>query len=230
MHSDFVIHIEHCSVELAFAKEAELVEAIRLGDTTEGLLLWQPDSATLVLPASKRWQATEPLLVELNASHWQLFQRRTGGAPVPQVPGIINVSHVALWQQTANYSIKQGYRDLCARLQAFFTELGIATQIHATADSYCDGDYNLNINGRKIVGTAQRVMRNGIGQQIVLAQACILIDVLVDELVKPVNLCNQHNAMTERVKAEVHTCLREHLAAVPTTQTLYQQLTKAFLP
>jgi len=230
MHSDFVIHIEHCSVELAFAKEAELVEAIRQGDTTEGLLLWQPDSATLVLPASKRWQATGLLQAELNASNWQIFQRRTGGAPVPQVPGIINVSHVALWQQTANYSIQQGYRELCARLQAFFTELGIATEIHATADSYCDGDYNLNINGRKIVGTAQRVMRNGKGQQIVLAQACILIDVLVDELVKPVNLCNQHNAMAERVKAEVHTCLREHLAVVPTTQTLYQQLTKAFLP
>lgn len=62
-----------------------------------------------------------------------------------------------------------------------------------------------------------------------LAQAFILIDVLLEEIIKPINLCYQLSDKTERVKAQVHTTLFEHIDEQPTIEQLYQQLTKAFV-
>jgi hypothetical protein len=63
----------------------------------------------------------------------------------------------------------------------------------------------------------------------VLAQAFILIDVLLDEIIKPVNLCYQLSDKTERVQAQVHTALFEHITERPPIIQLYQQLTQAFV-
>ena len=51
-----------------------------------------------------------------------------------------------------------------------------------------------------------------------LAQAFILIDVLLEEIIKPVNLCYQLSDKTERVKAQVHTTLFEHIDEQPTIE------------
>ena len=85
------------------------------------------------------------------------------------------------------------------------------------------------INGKKIVGTAQRVIIKKGGGRIVLAQAFILIDVLLDEIIKPVNLCYQLSDKAERVQAQVHTTLFEHIVERPSIEQLYQQLTQAFV-
>ena len=62
-----------------------------------------------------------------------------------------------------------------------------------------------------------------------LAQAFILIDVLLDEIIKPVNLCYQLSDKTERVKAQVHTALFDNITERPTIEKLYKQLTQAFV-
>lgn len=217
------------SVAKVFEKETQLIAQIQSGEFKQCLMLWQSQEPTLVLPAGNKWPESDALKAGLLADQWLLHSRKTGGAPVPQCPGIINLSHLYLWLEDTPYSITQAYQNLCTVLHGFFRQFKLVSQAHATEFSYCDGDYNLNINGKKIVGTAQRVILKKGGGKIVLAQAFILIDVLLDELIKPVNLCYQLSNKTEPVKAQVHTTLFEHIIERPTIEQLYKQLTQAFV-
>ena len=220
--------VKMLSVEVgeAFEKEAQLVDAIKAGDLDYALLIWQPKGKTLVLPASKRWQTTPALAKELDALGWQLLSRRTGGAPVPQTTGVLNVSHIYLVSDS--YTITQGYEELCAALTAFFAQYQLTADIHAAPGAYCDGDYNLNINGQKIVGTAQRVSRTKAKSKMVLAQACILLEGELSELIAPVNLCNQHNQNPDRIVADAHTTLAKRLSVMPTLDDLCDTLAQTF--
>ncbi|WP_087021847.1 lipoate--protein ligase family protein [Thaumasiovibrio subtropicus] len=213
----------------AFEKEAGLLKQVQNGELSQVLMLWQAKSSTLVLPAGKKWPISHTLTSALKTSGWDLYSRKTGGAPVPQRPGIINLSYIYSLESHQEYDIRATYLHLCRILQSFFERFGVKTDIHATPGSYCDGDYNLNINGKKIVGTAQRVLLKKEGGRVVLSQACILIDADMDDIVAPVNLCNLHCGHPETIKADVHTALLEHVESKPTTDSLFQALTEAFL-
>ncbi|SFC97978.1 lipoate--protein ligase family protein [Pseudoalteromonas denitrificans] len=224
-----LVRFNHIKVESAFEKEAQLLKQVQNDELDQCLILWQAKNKTLVLPAGNKWPKSDELKQALLQKNWQLLCRKTGGAPVPQCPGVINLSHIYTWPTEKTYSITLAYQNLCSVLNAFFEEFGLTSQAHTTEFSYCDGDYNLNINGKKIVGTAQRVILKKGGGKIVLAQAFILIDVLLDELIKPVNLCYQVCNKTERVKAKVHTSLFDNMNERPNIDALYQMLTQAFI-
>ena len=215
-------------VENVFAKETEILAQLQKGELNEALILWQPERPTLVLPSGNKWQSSEELLQQLMQMGWQLFSRKTGGAPVPQVPGVINVSHMYVWDEQTPYSIPKAYQDFCDKLSAFFKLYDINVDVHATPNSYCDGDYNLNIEGKKVVGTAQRVVLKQGGGKVVLAQACILIDVEIEAIISPVNLCYVHHHQEERVSAQVHTCLVEKVSHEGSVESYFQNLIKVF--
>ena len=229
MNRNKLLRYKQISVAKVFEKETQLISQIQAGEFMQCLMLWQAKEPTLVLPAGNKWPESDELKAELLATQWLLHSRKTGGAPVPQCPGIINLSHLYLWSNDTSYSITQAYENLCTVLHGFFKKYGLNSEAHATDFSYCDGDYNININGKKIVGTAQRVILKKGGGKIVLAQAFILIDVLLAEIIRPVNLCYQLCDKTERVKAQVHTGLFEHINERPTIDQLYQQITQAFV-
>jgi lipoate-protein ligase A len=224
-----IVRLIETTVSSAFEKETQLLEQVKSGDLQQALLLWQPDDKTIVLPASQKWQANPELFSQLQAKDWLILPRRTGGAPVPQTSGVINLSHMYLADRHSADLIKQGYVDLCAVLTLFFDSFGLTVGVHATPHSYCDGDYNVNINGKKIIGTAQRILTTKSQDKIVLVQACILIDVVMDELIYPINLCYELNNLDERIKPEVHTCLGQHVTPLPSTEDVYERLFKAFI-
>ncbi|TWX66328.1 lipoate--protein ligase [Colwellia demingiae] len=229
MSGNKLLKYKKISVAKVFEKETQIIAQIQAEELKQCLMLWQAKEATLVLPAGKKWLESDELKAGLSAEKWLLQARKTGGAPVPQCPGIINLSHLYLWSNDTPYSITQAYENLCTVLHAFFRQFNLTSQAHATEFSYCDGDYNINLNGKKVVGTAQRVIIKKGGGKIVLAQAFILIDVILDEIVQPVNLCYQLSDKTERVQAQVHTTLFENITERPTIEKLYQQVTQAFV-
>jgi lipoate-protein ligase A len=224
-----LLRYSQSSVGNVFKKEIQLIAQLQADELKQCLILWQAKEPTLVLPAGNKWPESPALHSALSRENWRLLSRKTGGAPVPQCPGIINLSHLYVWPDNQAYSVKLAYKNLCTVLDDFFRQFGLTSRAHATEFSYCDGDYNLNIQGKKIVGTAQRVIIKKGGGKIVLAQAFILIDVLLDEIIKPVNLSYQLSGKTEQVKAQVHTTLFEHITERPNIDQLYQQLTQAFI-
>ncbi|WP_443216372.1 lipoate--protein ligase family protein [Salinivibrio sp. PR919] len=229
-----ILRYPSLSVASAFEKEQALIQRVEQGELNEALLLWQPDAQTLVLPAGQKWPQTPELRRALSALGWQVQSRRTGGAPVPQLPGVINVSYLTVWPANTPYHIQTAYQYFCTILQSFFHQLGIVTTVGDTPGSYCDGDYNLNISGKKVVGTAQRILHLGTGagsakQTVMLAQACLLIDADCQHIVAPVSLCNQLCGHPDRIEAKVHTPLAAHLGELPATEQLFQLLTQAFI-
>ena len=229
MNKNKILRYKNTDVSRVFDKEAELIKQIQSGELDQALMLWQVAEPTLVLPAGNKWPESEALKQALANTGWQLHSRRTGGAPVPQTSGLINLSHLYIWPEGEPYSITIAYQHLVQVVKHFFKSFGLNAEAHATPHSYCDGDYNLNIDGRKIVGTAQRVILRKGGGKIVLAQACILIDGDLPQLVAPVNKCYQLSQQEGSIKADVHTCLYDCTNTTFTTEQLYQKLVQAFI-
>ncbi len=80
-----------------------------------------------------------------------------------------------------------------------------------------------------MVGTAQRVLLKKGGGQVVLSQACILIDADVEKIVEPVKLCNRLCGHNDDIRGDVHTPLFDHIEQKLSVDTLFQTLTQAFL-
>ena len=207
-----------------------MLTQLQTGLLNEALILWQPKHASLVLPSGNKWHTSEDLKMQLKGLGWQLYSRKTGGAPVPQLPGVINVSHMYVWNDNEPYSITVAYEAFCTKLTSFFAQYDVDVSVHATPGSYCDGDYNLNIAGQKVVGTAQRVVLKQGGGKVVLAQACILVDVNVETITLPVNLCYSYHNLNERVISGLLTCLREHCEKDVGYETHFQRLITSFSP
>lgn len=219
-----ILRHESVNVESVFNTESDILKAVQSSQLDQALILWQTNEDTLVLPAGSKWQQSEELAFKLGEMGWQLYARKTGGAPVPQTQGVINVSYMYTIADEEDYSISNAYESFCDILSDFFNYFDVKVDVHDTPGSYCDGKYNLNINGQKVVGTAQRVVLKKGGGKVVLAQACILIDTQANVLVKPVNLCYEHHQQTDRALANVHTSLFDHISNRPSTEELYRVL------
>jgi len=74
-----------------------------LVDHTPRFLVWEPIENVMVLPASSKWQATPELTDHMAKFGWQIEQRKTGGSPVPQAPGVINLPEICL---SSNHSVE----------------------------------------------------------------------------------------------------------------------------
>ena len=79
------------------------------------------------------------------------------------------------------------------------------------------------------MGTAQRVLLKKGGGQVVLSQACILINADVEKIVEPVKLCNQLCGHADHIRGDVHTPLFNHIEQRPSVDALFQLITQAFL-
>ncbi|WP_070962777.1 lipoate--protein ligase family protein [Vibrio sonorensis] len=224
-----VLRYDSVEVATVFDTEHQLLENIQSGQLDQALLLWQSSEETLVLPSGSKWQQSKSLKRSLRDIGWNLYTRKTGGAPVPQTRGVINVSYMYALPEQKEYSVSEAYEHFCDILSAFFQYYGIEVKTHETPGSYCDGKYNLNINQKKVVGTAQRVVLRKGGGKVVLAQACILVDTNPEQLVSPVNLCYQNLQMPDKVVAQVHTNLFDHTASRPTVSQLFQVLFNCFV-
>lgn len=72
-------------------------------------------------------------------------------------PACLNVSW--LTPVLRAISIEQSFLEFCEPLLAAMAGLGVTAYCAALPGSYCDGRFNLLVNGRKLAGTSQRIYR-----------------------------------------------------------------------
>ena len=141
--------------------------------------LWQAPQCLIVTRKDTRLPHFAAACHQLAAEGWPVHVRDSGGTAVPHGPGILNLS--LLLPRTAA-DLAHYYRLLGAPLLALLGEYGLAGSYDFVPGSFCDGQYNLVIEGRKITGTAQRWLAPGQDHGgAVLAQAMLLVDGDVDE-------------------------------------------------
>ena len=155
---------------------------------------WLRECAHDRLPRAHLWQAPQCLIVtrkdtrlpryhdaceQLAAEGWPVFVRDSGGTAVPHGAGILNLS---LMLPRTTTDLAHYYRRLGAPLLGLLGEYGLAGNYDFVPGSFCDGQYNLVIGGRKVTGTSQRWLAPGQDHQgAVLAQAMLLVAGDVDE-------------------------------------------------
>ena len=191
-------------------------EALRevLIDQTPRFLIWEPVENIMVLPASSKWRATPQLANHMENLGWQLAQRKTGGSPVPQAPGVLNLSMAYPWPSELELSTAKSYQLLIDILALWLANYGVSAKTGEVDGAYCNGAFNLSINNQKFIGTAQRICRtsavNSSRKIAVLAHAFILIDPNITNLIDAVNQCYLQSGHTEVFSRDAMTSLTEH--------------------
>jgi len=170
---------ERARVEILCAPLEEEREVDWLQSALDGearAVLWHGVQG-LVVPASyRRFPNLDAVRERFVRDGWPVRVRRSGGRPVPQGPGILNLSLTRPLGGSAGVAFGAVYDDLCVTLAAALARLGVATRQAEVPGSFCDGRHNLAVGARKIAGTAQYWIRRG-GRQAVLAHALLLVDV-----------------------------------------------------
>ena len=118
--------------------------------------------------------------------------RLSGGGLVPQGPGILNVSLACSVEHGIEHYGESAYRRLCAIVQRALDRFAIHTEPSAVSGAFCDGRYDLAVDGRKIAGAAQYWKHAGPQRRIVLAHAIVLVD---PDLEHVTDLANQFEAV-----------------------------------
>ena len=223
--------IQQLTVEAGLKAEQDLLASVCAGDVEAGVLFWQPTDHALVMPRRlSRLPGFELASIELAASGWPILLRETGGEPVPQSASTVNIAVVyAPPRSEGDHSrIETAYRRLCEPVYDLLTALGGEASLGEIEGAFCDGRFNVNLNGRKLVGTAQRWRQSKGGQRPVgLVHGALLLDNERESMVAAVNRFNQLCELEQRCRAESHIALHEVVDAPDFFERLsarYQQI------
>jgi lipoate-protein ligase A len=134
--------------------------------------------------------------------------RVSGGGLVPQGPGVLNLTLAWPAPADAPLGIDAIYRAFTDELAAAFERLEIEASAQPVEGSFCDGRFNLAIDGRKCVGTAQ-AWRRIEGRQVVLAHAVIVATADPRLLTEAANRFEDSTGGTARYRVEALTSLAE---------------------
>lgn len=208
--SDLVIDI---CVEAGLQAEQDLLAKVCAGDADYGLLMWRPTDRALVMPRRmNRLPGFSEASETLADNGWPILLRESGGEPVPQSCATVNIALVYA-QPSSDLDrdrIEIAYRRLCQPILDVLSELGGAASLGEVQGAFCDGRFNVNLDGRKMVGTAQRWRQSqGGARPVVLAHGALLVDNERQEMVAAVNRFNEICELEQRVRADSHIALRE---------------------
>lgn len=218
-------------VEKGLKTEQDLLASVCAGEIDCGLLMWRPSDRALVMP---RRMSRLPGFAEasetLADSGWPVLLRESGGEPVPQSAATVNIALV--YVQPADDAdrdrIEMAYRRLCQPILDVLTGLGGAASLGEVEGAFCDGRFNVNLDGRKMVGTAQRWRQSQGGlRPVVLVHGALLLEDERREMVASVNRFNEICEQDQRVCADSHIALHEAFPGADVLQPLaeaYRQL------
>ena len=167
-----------------------------------------PQSLTVTVRESK-FPNFPAATVELAAAGWPVAVRCTGGAAVPQGPGVLNLALVH--PKLRGWTLEDGYQLLCEILSRLLAEYGLTAEQGEVPGAFCDGLYNLQVKGQKLVGTAQRWAGSRQTHGGILAHACLLVDLDLVEATERINQLYRLCGQTEQFIPETCCSLRDFL-------------------
>lgn len=205
------------TIEAGLQAEQDLLASVCAGDAEFGLLFWQPSDRALVMPRRlSRLPGFDHACEVSAAAGWPVLLRETGGEPVPQSAATINIALVYAPPRSEGdlNRIEIGYRRLCDPICQLLDELGGTSSLGEIEGAFCDGRFNVNLDGRKMVGTAQRWRQSQGGQRPVgLVHGAMLMDDEREAMVAAVNRFNEVCGLEQRVRAQSHIALHEKFNA-----------------
>ncbi|MFB7138335.1 biotin/lipoate A/B protein ligase family protein [Gottfriedia sp. NPDC056225] len=103
----------------------------------------------------------------LNSQGYTAIVRNSGGLAVVLDEGVLNIS-IIFPEAEHKLQINDGYEMMYALIQDMFKDLTDKIVAKEIVGSYCPGDFDLSIDGKKFAGISQRRIRKGVAVQIYL--------------------------------------------------------------
>jgi lipoate-protein ligase A len=144
------------SAESDIAEEMQLLEDV-LGRSERGVLrLWRT-SPCLVVTSLLAQRPEFGAAAEASAKRgWPVVVRRTGGGPVPQTAGTLNVSLAYATPRDQTPGIDAAFRHFADAMLSALQSCGVTAVVGEIEGSCCPGRYDIAIGTKKIIGIAQR--------------------------------------------------------------------------
>jgi octanoyl-[GcvH]:protein N-octanoyltransferase len=139
-----------------FALEELLCREIGNGLRPPLVHIWRHEHALILGLRDRRLPHAEKAIHTLRSEGCRVAVRNSGGAAVPLDQGVVNISIII-----PNPNHRMDHRpdfELMYRLLRDFvqTEYGISLDKGEVTGSFCPGDYDLSVGGRKLCGLSQR--------------------------------------------------------------------------
>jgi lipoate-protein ligase A len=197
----------------ALKHDTALLQEIAKGKRGATARLWETPQCLVVTKKETRFPNYEEAVIEMSKRKWLPIVRSSGGTAVPLHPGILNLSIIVPQTTTSNFDLDDMYMALCEPISRALEKLGLEPKFGETPGSYCDGRYNLNIDGLKVTGTAQKTMLSPPNskqlKQGVLAQAMLMVEADAKQGTEVVNLFYDRAGNKRQFDPSVATSVQE---------------------
>lgn len=150
----------------SFAIDDALATSVSNNNSPPAIRAWvHPDTAVLGIA-----DARVPYLAEgvhfLAEQGYHVVVRNSGGLAVPLDSGVLNLSLVL--PDVRHLSIHDCYEAMVSFIKYMLNDLTDDIEAYEIVGSFCPGDYDLSIHGRKFAGISQRRIKDGAAIQIYL--------------------------------------------------------------
>ncbi|GAB2179702.1 lipoate--protein ligase family protein [Dongia sp. agr-C8] len=144
------------SAESDIAGEMTLLEDVLARPETGLLRLWRTSPCLVVTPLLAQRAEFAAAAAASGQRGRPVVVRRTGGGPVPQTAGTLNVSLAIATPRDEAPSIDAAFRQFADSMLAALQSCGVTATVGEIAGSCCPGRYDIAIGRQKIIGIAQR--------------------------------------------------------------------------
>lgn len=202
-------------VQEGLAIEQRLLEQVASGQSRFGYSIWRSQQALVVPRSATHRQGFDLASKYCESKGWPVVVRSTGGEMTPQTSGFINLSMVVS-RKGEKIGIRESYSLICQPLLHWLEALGIHAYCSSVEGAFCNGEFNLVVNGKKIAGTAQRRKRIKVqrltGQEedtAILLHAVILCDEGLERIWKISNEFYKACQLPPFIIGDRHICMSE---------------------
>lgn len=108
-------------------------------------------------------------LTLLDKAGKDVIVRNSGGLAVVGDEGVLNFSIILPERSDERIPIQDGYQVMFRLISAALKEYGKTIEAYEIEASYCPGEFDLSIGGKKFAGTAQRRLKNGVAIMIYIS-------------------------------------------------------------
>ncbi|ATW05003.1 hypothetical protein [Sphingorhabdus sp. YGSMI21] len=205
--------IETCSGQRAIDDEDALIDRVATQPSGSSCLrIWENRNCLVTTrPVARRAGFAEAADASAR-SGWPVHVRSSGGSTVIHRPGILNIT-LAVAAGNQPVQPEASYQGLIRLLQDALGKLYIDATVGPVEGSYCDGSYNLCLNGRKIAGTASRIVRRQ-GQTAYICHASIAVYGSPERDIALIRKFERELGLRHRYAIDSHTTLVNMMEAI----------------
>lgn len=150
----------------SFAIDDALALSVSDEDSPPAMRLWiHPDTVVLGIPDARLPHIDEGVQRLANLG-FHVIVRNSGGLAVALDSGVLNISLVL--PGVKQLSIQDCYDAMVSFVQYMLRDATDKIEAYEIVGSYCPGDYDLSIDGKKFAGISQRRIKDGAAIQIYL--------------------------------------------------------------